>query len=44
MGHWSSMFNGLARSFSIKKVKNSCNGDVGKEAVESMAKDANAPI
>ncbi|CAO2836760.1 unnamed protein product [Amaranthus hypochondriacus] len=40
MGHWSSMFNGLARSFSMKKVKNSCNGDVGKEAVESMAKDA----
>lgn len=40
MGHWSSMFNGLARSFSMKKLKNSSNGDVGKEAAETMAKDA----
>lgn len=40
MGHWSSMFNGLARSFSIKKVKNSGNGDAGREAAEAMAKDA----
>lgn len=40
MGHWSSMFNGLARSFSIKKVKNSGNGVVGRETAESLAKDA----
>ncbi|CAO2832846.1 unnamed protein product [Amaranthus hypochondriacus] len=40
MGHWSSMFNGLARSFSIKRVKNSSNGDVGREVVEAMEKDA----
>lgn len=39
MGHWSSMFNGLARSFSIKKVKNSGNGVVGRETAEAMAKD-----
>ncbi|XP_021772822.1 probable protein phosphatase 2C 73 [Chenopodium quinoa] len=40
MGTWSSMFNGLARSLSIKKVKNSGNGVVGRETAESMAKDA----
>ncbi|XP_074320926.1 putative protein phosphatase 2C 34 [Silene latifolia] len=40
MGHWTTMFNGLARSLSIKKVKNSINGDVGREAAEAMAKDA----
>ena len=40
MGHWSSMFNGLARSFSIKRVKNSGNGVVGREVVEAMEKDA----
>ncbi|KAL9248134.1 hypothetical protein vseg_021491 [Gypsophila vaccaria] len=40
MGHWTSMINGLARSLSIKKVKNSVNGDVGREAAEALAKDA----
>ncbi|KAJ8447809.1 hypothetical protein Cgig2_015172 [Carnegiea gigantea] len=40
MGHWSSMFNGLARSFSIKKVKNSGNGDAARETAEAMARDA----
>lgn len=40
MGHWTSMFNGLAKSFSIKKVKNSGNGDVGREAAEAIVKDA----
>ncbi|KAK4476715.1 hypothetical protein RD792_015875 [Penstemon davidsonii] len=43
MGHLSSMFNGLARSLSLKRIKslkkNSENCD-GREAVESMAKDA----
>lgn len=39
MGHFSSMFNGLARSFSKKKGRNSgtCGG---KEAVDSMVKEA----
>lgn len=39
MGHFSSMFNGLARSLLIKKGRNSatCGGD---EAVEVMAKEA----
>ncbi|KAJ1417158.1 PPM-type phosphatase domain [Sesbania bispinosa] len=39
MGHLSSMFNGLARSFSIKKGKSSgrCGG---REAAEAMAKEA----
>ncbi|OIT24710.1 PREDICTED: probable protein phosphatase 2C 34 isoform X1 [Nicotiana attenuata] len=42
MGHFSSMFNGLARSFSLKKRKN-CTGNGkydGREAVEAMAKEA----
>lgn len=40
MGHLSSVFNGLARSFSIRKSKsNNGNGD-GREAVEAMAKEA----
>ncbi|KAK8501635.1 hypothetical protein V6N12_002373 [Hibiscus sabdariffa] len=39
MSHFSSMFNGLARSFSIKRGKNPGNGD-GREAAETMAKDA----
>lgn len=34
------MFNGLARSFSIKKVKNSGNGDAARETAEAMARDA----
>lgn len=34
------MFNGLARSFHVKRVKNSGNGDIGREAVEAMAKNA----
>ncbi|KAG8362595.1 hypothetical protein BUALT_BualtUnG0060100 [Buddleja alternifolia] len=40
MGHFSSMFNGLARSFSIKRTKNLKNTCDGREAVEAMAKDA----
>ncbi|KAL9233335.1 hypothetical protein vseg_008353 [Gypsophila vaccaria] len=40
MGHWSSMINGLARSFSIKKLKNLVNEFVGREAAEVMAKYA----
>jgi len=39
MGHFSSMFNGLARSFSMKKGrKNEKCG--GREAAEAMAKEA----
>jgi dTDP-4-dehydrorhamnose reductase len=39
MGHLSSMFHGLARSFSFKKGRNSgkCSG---REAAEAMAKEA----
>ncbi|XP_061371908.1 probable protein phosphatase 2C 34 [Gastrolobium bilobum] len=39
MGHLSSMFNGLARSFSLKKAKSSgrCSG---REAAEAMSKEA----
>ncbi|GMI99007.1 E Growth-Regulating 2 [Hibiscus trionum] len=40
MGHFSSMFNGLARSFSLRRGKNPSNGDDGREAVETMPKDA----
>ncbi|XP_022747373.1 probable protein phosphatase 2C 34 [Durio zibethinus] len=39
MRHFSSMFNGIARSFYIRRGKNSGNGD-GREAAEAMAKDA----
>lgn len=39
MGHFSSMFNGWARSFSIKKASSSGNCG-GREAVEVMAKEA----
>ncbi|KAH1105919.1 hypothetical protein J1N35_009687 [Gossypium stocksii] len=39
MRHFSSMFNGLARSLSMRRGKNSSNGD-GREAAETMAKDA----
>uniref|UniRef100_A0A6N2KTL7 PPM-type phosphatase domain-containing protein n=1 Tax=Salix viminalis TaxID=40686 RepID=A0A6N2KTL7_SALVM len=39
MGHLSSMFSGLARSFSLKKVKNNGNGE-GREAADAMVKDA----
>ncbi|GAV58549.1 PP2C domain-containing protein, partial [Cephalotus follicularis] len=39
MENFSSMFNGLARSFSLKRGKNSMNCD-GREAVETMAKEA----
>lgn len=39
MGHFSSMFNGLARSFSIRKGKNSESCD-GRGAAEAMAKEA----
>ncbi|EXB56797.1 putative protein phosphatase 2C 73 [Morus notabilis] len=40
MGHLSSMFNGLARSFSFKKGRSSENRHGGREAAEAMAKDA----
>ncbi|KAK3198049.1 hypothetical protein Dsin_021464 [Dipteronia sinensis] len=42
MGHFSSMFNGLARSCSIQKRKSSgrCGDDDGRGAVDAMAKDA----
>ncbi|GFZ07185.1 protein phosphatase 2C family protein [Actinidia rufa] len=39
MGHFSSMFNGLARLFLIKKGRN-CGNCGGREAVEAMAKEA----
>lgn len=39
MGPFSSMFNGLARSLSIRKGRNSENC-VGREAAEEMAKEA----
>ncbi|XP_042520797.1 probable protein phosphatase 2C 34 [Macadamia integrifolia] len=39
MEHLSSLFNGLARSLSIRKGKN-CEIDVGREAAEAMTKDA----
>ena len=39
MGHFSSMFNGLAKSFLIKKGRNSGNCG-GREAVEALAKEA----
>lgn len=39
MGHFSAMFNGLAKSLSIKKVKNYGNCG-GREVVEVMAKEA----
>jgi len=39
MGHFSSMFNGLARSFSLKKGRNSVRCE-RREAVEAMAKEA----
>ncbi|KAG5244754.1 phosphatase family protein [Salix suchowensis] len=39
MGHLSSMFSGLARSFSLRKVKNNGNGE-GREAADAMLKDA----
>lgn len=42
MGHFSTMFNGLARSFSFKKGRNSGSlGDGGgREAAKAMIKDA----
>ncbi|KAL0375792.1 UNVERIFIED_CONTAM: putative protein phosphatase 2C 73 [Sesamum calycinum] len=43
MGHFSSMFNGLARSLSIRRTKNprsNCGSFDGREAVDAMAKDA----
>ncbi|KAJ6757084.1 CATALYTIC/PROTEIN PHOSPHATASE TYPE 2C [Salix koriyanagi] len=41
MGHFSSMFNGLAKSFAIRKVKSNGNGNGdGRETAEAMAKDA----
>ncbi|KAJ4835367.1 putative protein phosphatase 2C 73 [Turnera subulata] len=39
MGHLSSMFNGLARSFSLRKWKSNEDAD-GREAASAMAKDA----
>ncbi|XP_022870674.1 probable protein phosphatase 2C 34 [Olea europaea var. sylvestris] len=43
MGHLSSMFNGLARTLSTKKMKslkNNCGNSDAKETVESMIKNA----
>lgn len=43
MGHFSSMFNGLARSLLIRGTRHSrsnCGNCDGREAVEAMAKDA----
>lgn len=40
MGHFSSMFKWLARSFSIQKKKNSESCDGGRGAADAMAKDA----
>ncbi|XP_010486022.1 PREDICTED: probable protein phosphatase 2C 34 isoform X2 [Camelina sativa] len=40
MGHLSSMFNGLARSFSIKKAKNKNGKSYAKEAADEMAREA----
>lgn len=40
MGHFSSMFNGLARSLSIKKPKNSNGKSYAMEAAEEMAREA----
>ncbi|CAA0815605.1 Probable protein phosphatase 2C 34 [Striga hermonthica] len=43
MGHLSSMFNGLARSLSMKiskNLKNNCETYDSRDVVESMAKDA----
>lgn len=39
MGHLSSMFNGIARSLSVRKGKN-CGTCDGQEAAEAMAKEA----
>ncbi|XP_047170656.1 probable protein phosphatase 2C 34 isoform X1 [Vigna umbellata] len=39
MGHFSSMFNGLARSFSMKKGRKNVKCE-GREAAEAMAKEA----
>lgn len=39
MGHLSTIFNGLARSFSIKKGRSSGDCD-GRETAEAMAKEA----
>lgn len=40
MGHFSTMFNGLARSLSLKKRRSCAGNSGGREAVEAMAKDA----
>ncbi|KAK4804564.1 hypothetical protein SAY86_004381 [Trapa natans] len=40
MGHLSSMLNGLARSLSIRKSKNSGVCDDGRETAEAIAKEA----
>lgn len=42
MGHFSTMFNGLARSFSFKKGRNSGSLDDGggRESAKAMLKDA----
>ncbi|CAA0381451.1 unnamed protein product [Arabidopsis thaliana] len=41
MGHFSSMFNGIARSFSIKKAKNiNSSKSYAKEATDEMAREA----
>ncbi|GKV31990.1 hypothetical protein SLEP1_g40636 [Rubroshorea leprosula] len=40
MGHFSSMFNGLTRSFSIRKERNSRGNGDGRETADAMAKEA----
>lgn len=40
MGHFSSMFSGLARSLSIKKGKNNHGNSDARDAAEAMAKEA----
>ncbi|EYU37272.1 hypothetical protein ABFS82_02G095200 [Erythranthe guttata] len=40
MGHLSSMFNGLTRSLSIKRIKRSKSNCDERDAVDAMAKDA----
>lgn len=40
MGHFSSMFNSLARSFSNKKAKNNNGKSYAKEAADEMAREA----
>lgn len=40
MGHLSSLFNGLARSLSLKRGRRKSGNCSGREAAEAMAKEA----